>query len=113
MTTLLRVFLITACILGFTAGLVAPASAATEVPCNSGPPEPIQLRVHNGGDICFGGSVGVESVGLTIAFMDSGGYYGNLFIQAHDQCVIQPFRRRSGSPVNAIVGAIEIEPRRQ
>jgi hypothetical protein len=45
----------------------------TEVPCNSGPPAPIQLRVRNGGDICFGGTIGVESVGLDIAFMHSGG----------------------------------------
>ena len=104
-------FLITACILGFSAGLVVPASTATEVPCNSGPPEPIQLRVLNGGDICFGGAVGVESVGLTISFMDSGGYYGNLFIQKNDQCVIQSFRRRQAVPVNAIVCAIEITPR--
>jgi hypothetical protein len=86
---------------------------AVEVPCNSGPPEPIQLRVLDGGDICFGGSPGVESVALTIAFMDSGDYTGNIFIQRKDQCVIEPFRPRRATAVNAIVCAIEItEPPR-
>lgn len=84
-----------------------------EVPCNSGPPEPIQLRVLDGGDICFGGSPGVESVALPIAFMDSGDYAGNIFIQTGDQCVIQPFRPRRATAVNAVVCAIEItEPPR-
>jgi hypothetical protein len=86
---------------------------AVEVPCNSGPPEPIQLRVQDGGDICFGGSPGVESVALTIAFMDSGDYKGNIFIQRNNQCVIQSFRPRRAIAVNAIVCAIEItEPPR-
>lgn len=90
--------------------LAGPASAATEVPCNSGPPEPIQLRVHDGGDICFGGTVGIESVGLPIAFMDAGGYYGNLLINTGDQCVILPFRPREVRAVNAVVCAVEVTP---
>jgi hypothetical protein len=93
-------------------GQTRPADIqAGEVPCNSGPPEPIQLRVLDGGDICFGGSPGVESVALPIAFMDSGDYTGNIFIQTKDQCVIQAFRPRRATAVNAVVCAIEITER--
>lgn len=81
---------------------------AGEVPCNSGPVEPIQLRVIDGGDICFGGPPGVESVGLPIAFMDSGDYTGNIIIQNGQQCTVQPFRPRRVRAVNATVCAIEI-----
>jgi hypothetical protein len=95
-------------------GQTHPAGIQTvEVPCNSGPPEPIQLRVLDGGDICFGGSPGVESIALPIAFIDSGDYTGNIFIQTRDQCVIQTFRPRRAAAVNAVVCAIEItEPPR-
>lgn len=82
----------------------------TEVPCNSGPPEPIQLRVVSGGDICFGDAPGSEGVGLDIAFMDSGGYHGNLLVQSKEQCVVIPFKPRRALAVNARVCAIEITP---
>jgi hypothetical protein len=58
--------------------------------------------VLDGGDICFGGSTGVESVARPIAFIDSGDYTGNLLINTEDQCVIQPFRPRRASAVNGI-----------
>lgn len=110
-----------ALIVGSTAtAAAAPASpvglvqsvrpANTEVPCNSGPPEPIQVRVYNGGDICFGGTVGVESVGLVASFADSGGYYGYFFIDNGSQCVVQYFVPNRVYTINAGLCAIEITP---
>lgn len=90
--------------------LATPAAAITEVPCDSGPPTPILLSVAPGNAICFGGTVGLESVGVYAEGLNGGGYYGYIYTDNGSQCIRQEFYPNETIGIFSYVCAIEITP---
>lgn len=107
-----QVLLVMVMAAGLAVGSAGTASAITPVNCASGPPAPIRLLTNDVNTLCFGGTVGFESVGRFVRAIDAGGYYTRITftIPGSNTTYNSAFQPGESLTLNVNVTTIEIIP---
>jgi hypothetical protein len=95
-----------------------PADAAvrpeiTGVPCNSGPPAPIDFenwQYPGPSDTCFGGYVGHLSTNFGTDWIHAGGYYGKYTIENSNGDFVVLFRPGDSHTADGSILGVDITP---